>query len=178
MDNLEKRKLPIGEQEYPFSEDYSFFQTGEAHARTLRPAPLQCAAPLVRLRVGKDDSAENSLYVPPVAPTSGGNCETAPQKHIDLFFAEEGREQMSPRAPERRDFLWGHYCHDCPVREACFEYAASYIDWGIWAGTTEAERKKLRGKVQEGEPRTQTKRAKQAIEAGKRRLRKGLKPLG
>lgn len=37
-------------------------------------------------------------------------------------------------------------CGDCATRTACLEYALADRDlYGIWGGTTEAERDKLRG---------------------------------
>jgi WhiB family redox-sensing transcriptional regulator len=36
-------------------------------------------------------------------------------------------------------------CHQCPVQTACLEYAmVTNQDTGIWGGTSEEERKKLR----------------------------------
>lgn len=36
-------------------------------------------------------------------------------------------------------------CQDCPVRNACLDWAINhYQDYGIWGGTTELERQALR----------------------------------
>lgn len=36
-------------------------------------------------------------------------------------------------------------CEKCPVQSACLEWAVVHIeDWGIWGGTSERERRRLR----------------------------------
>lgn len=38
-------------------------------------------------------------------------------------------------------------CLSCPVREECLQYAIdSGSNWGVWGGTTQQERKKLRSR--------------------------------
>jgi WhiB family redox-sensing transcriptional regulator len=53
----------------------------------------------------------------------------------DLFFPERGDDTSGAKA----------VCRECPVREDCLEYAlANGIRYGIWGGTSERERKRLR----------------------------------
>jgi len=53
----------------------------------------------------------------------------------DLFFPEKGE---SIRAPKQ-------VCAACPVRAQCLEYALEHEvgRWGVWGGTTWAERRTL-----------------------------------
>ena len=37
-------------------------------------------------------------------------------------------------------------CRTCPVREPCLRWALNTGDAGVWGGTTEAERRKHRGR--------------------------------
>lgn len=40
-------------------------------------------------------------------------------------------------------------CDECPVKEPCLAYALrNNLDHGVWGGTSERERKRLRGKRQ------------------------------
>lgn len=53
----------------------------------------------------------------------------------EAFFPEDG---ASPRAAKR-------LCEACPMRRACYEYALPISDlYGVWAGTTQAEREGIR----------------------------------
>lgn len=40
--------------------------------------------------------------------------------------------------------LWNEICVDCPVRELCLEHAVDTGEHGIWAGTTERQRTRMR----------------------------------
>jgi WhiB family redox-sensing transcriptional regulator len=35
-------------------------------------------------------------------------------------------------------------CAACPVKEQCLEYALTNREYGVWGGTTEAERRRIR----------------------------------
>lgn len=35
-------------------------------------------------------------------------------------------------------------CHTCPLLDACLDYALRVDEWGIWGGTTAAQRKRIR----------------------------------
>jgi WhiB family redox-sensing transcriptional regulator len=61
--------------------------------------------------------------------------------HTDLFFpvGEVGEEPV--RQAEEAKVV----CFACPVREECLEYAlATDQPFGIWGGTTEAERRAIK----------------------------------
>lgn len=58
-----------------------------------------------------------------------------PQVDNDGFFPDRG---ASPRAAKQ-------VCLSCPVRAECLEYALENDErWGVWGGTSEAERRKMR----------------------------------
>lgn len=56
------------------------------------------------------------------------------QTDLDLFFPEKGGQA----APAKR------LCAACPVREACLAVALEHRELGVWGGTTEAERARMR----------------------------------
>jgi WhiB family transcriptional regulator, redox-sensing transcriptional regulator len=58
----------------------------------------------------------------------------------DLFFPDSSvQEQSIVKAMTKM-------CHQCPIYFECLEYALAVKVDGIWAGTTPAERKRLRKK--------------------------------
>lgn len=63
-----------------------------------------------------------------------GKCKNlSPEEATKRFFLGRGG---SPR-------LARELCDTCPVRQECLDYAILYNEDGIWAGTTEKERKIL-----------------------------------
>lgn len=63
-------------------------------------------------------------------------CKGAP---LELFYAPKGNTGNAKRAKR--------ICNGCPVIKQCFDEAMSQDpidDWGVWGGTTELERKKIR----------------------------------
>lgn len=38
-------------------------------------------------------------------------------------------------------------CSRCPVKQACLDYALTFDAYGIWGGTTQAERRLMRRKT-------------------------------
>lgn len=57
----------------------------------------------------------------------------------DLFFPEGTRVDAVDQR-ERAQAI----CAECPVREACLEYAlANRIDHGVWGGESEAGRRRI-----------------------------------
>lgn len=53
----------------------------------------------------------------------------------EIFFPERGGSSRAARA----------VCNNCPVQEECLRYALTNREqFGIWGGTSERERRKLR----------------------------------
>lgn len=67
------------------------------------------------------------------------NCDGIP---VDAFFPEWQTEGAIPQT-----FLAKKVCGNCLAREECLEYALNNHVLGIWGGTTENERRKLRKKL-------------------------------
>jgi WhiB family transcriptional regulator, redox-sensing transcriptional regulator len=64
-----------------------------------------------------------------------GKCATiSPARADELFYIGKGK---SPKAAKA-------FCAACPVRKQCLFFALYYNEEGIWAGTTDAERKEMR----------------------------------
>lgn len=64
-----------------------------------------------------------------------GKCVSLTPKDADeLFYIGRGK---SPKAAKA-------FCSGCPVRKQCLFYAVYYNLQGIWAGTTDDERKNLK----------------------------------
>lgn len=80
-------------------------------------------------------------------PDLGGS---GPCRDVDpeLFFPDESLEEA--RAKELMSL-----CDGCPVAERCLEYALSRAEAGIWAGTTTAQRKKIRRRARLNNPQQQ-----------------------
>ena len=52
---------------------------------------------------------------------------------------------------ERATAVWAKgICAGCPVRRPCLDHAVRHREIGIWAGTTEAERKDMRRRRRRG----------------------------
>lgn len=69
-------------------------------------------------------------------------AETDPE----VFFPENGRVDLARKAIE--------ICDRCPVRNACLEIAVRDCEHGVWGGTTENQRRKIRAdrrRVQQGQ---------------------------
>jgi WhiB family redox-sensing transcriptional regulator len=45
-------------------------------------------------------------------------------------------------------------CGRCPVQEECLEYALAYYPAGVWGGTSEADRRRIRAKRRRGAVQT------------------------
>ncbi|TDD08103.1 WhiB family transcriptional regulator [Saccharopolyspora terrae] len=64
----------------------------------------------------------------------------------EIFFPEPGRVDLARRAIA--------ICERCPVLEACREKAVLHGELGIWGGTTETQREKIRAarrRIQRGQ---------------------------
>ena len=57
---------------------------------------------------------------------------------INLFFVEGRGDDY-----ESLDYV-RKMCKNCPVLEECFKYALTYNVRGVWAGTTEQQRRQIR----------------------------------
>lgn len=57
-----------------------------------------------------------------------------PEQSDQLFFIKRG-QSVKPAED---------YCSRCPVRKECLNYALLYNELGIWAGTSESERREMR----------------------------------
>lgn len=70
----------------------------------------------------------------------GVPCEDAP----DAFFLEE--EYKDANSSYKIE-LARKLCSECPVRMMCLDYALENLErYGIWGGTTKADREKLLGR--------------------------------
>lgn len=59
----------------------------------------------------------------------------------ELFYAAPG--ERGPRRA-RREEAAKEICARCPVKDRCLEHALTFEVFGVWGGTTEAERTELR----------------------------------
>lgn len=74
---------------------------------------------------------DHPLLAPPEGWQERAACRGA---DVDLFFSHDEADQRQALA----------YCERCPVRQECLEYAIAHREvYGIWGGTTEAERRAL-----------------------------------
>lgn len=55
---------------------------------------------------------------------------------VELFFRED---ELSIKLAKR-------VCADCPLQSTCRDYAVAAEEFGVWGGTTPAERDRLRGR--------------------------------
>ena len=75
---------------------------------------------------------------------SRGNCVGRP---VEDFFADPSRRTFRHAQDARAKLL----CADCPVRQECLEHALSVPEpFGVWGGTTPAERAVLPAPVAHG----------------------------
>ncbi|GAB3671266.1 WhiB family transcriptional regulator [Saccharopolyspora tripterygii] len=65
-----------------------------------------------------------------------GSAPECAETDPEVFFPETGRVDLARQAIE--------ICDRCPVRDACLELAVRDGEWGIWGGTTEKRRRKIR----------------------------------
>lgn len=74
--------------------------------------------------------------------TKLGACRGA---DANLFFPL-GDDRQGDEALEAEvvGYLEEQYCSGCPARKACFEYAVANEKFGVWAGTTSQDRRRLR----------------------------------
>lgn len=78
----------------------------------------------------------------PVYVQKLGACRTADP---GLFFPL-GMDAKDDEAMEEEvvGYLREQYCDGCPARKACYDYALANEKFGVWAGTTSRDRRRLR----------------------------------
>jgi WhiB family transcriptional regulator, redox-sensing transcriptional regulator len=65
-----------------------------------------------------------------------GHCHGTDSR---LFFPGRGESAAEAKA----------ICRECPVRRACLDYAVAHAElWGVWGGTTLAERRNMHAERQ------------------------------
>jgi len=71
----------------------------------------------------------------------------------DAFFTTDKSESSVLRNGKVSMKTWARYdyekeakaiCAECPYKKACLEFALKYSEIGIWGGTTELERRRMR----------------------------------
>ena len=74
--------------------------------------------------------------------TKLGACKAADP---NLFFPL-GQDRAGDEALESEvvGYLADQYCNNCPARKACYDHALADEKYGIWAGTTSKDRRRLR----------------------------------
>lgn len=71
-----------------------------------------------------------------------GSCRTGDGSLTGWFFPDVGDTVAVQRALK--------ICIGCPVQRECFNHADSWNEDGVWGGTTEKERRRLRRMVKQG----------------------------
>ncbi|GAA0402453.1 WhiB family transcriptional regulator [Microbispora corallina] len=61
-----------------------------------------------------------------------------PETDGDVFFAEDDGRGTTPRARA--------ICRGCPVIAECLQWALDHGELGVWGGTTETDRKRMKRK--------------------------------
>lgn len=56
----------------------------------------------------------------------------------DLFYPEPRIQDQEQLAVVKK------ICRSCPVQQACLDWALQYEQYGIWGGTSENERRRMR----------------------------------
>lgn len=65
---------------------------------------------------------------------SQGNCASlTPEQTDELFFIGPGKSSKRAQL----------FCASCPVKRECSNFAITYNEYGIWAGSTEEDRRNL-----------------------------------
>ena len=60
---------------------------------------------------------------------------------VNMFFTEDGSSTFA------EENLLKRTCEACPVKSECLDYALNHAVLGWWGGTSEAQRKRLRQKL-------------------------------
>lgn len=102
-------------------------------------------------------SGPDLFYIPPQKEVGSefmahGNCGTGRFEFDDGQVVVGVKEMINvmyvQTSPEIRRAK--QVCRDCPVKQECLEYALSppFEKWGVWAETSEKERRTIRKKRQ------------------------------
>lgn len=59
----------------------------------------------------------------------------SPEEIDEIFFIKKGQKSKTAK----------RLCANCPIQDACLEFALIYEEQGIWAGTTDLEREHMSG---------------------------------
>jgi WhiB family redox-sensing transcriptional regulator len=84
----------------------------------------------------------------------GGRASLVTRDALPLLWRDGACRATPPKwwqpempEPQQRDeaaMLWDLFCSRCPVMRECLQYALEHRETGIWAGTTERIRRRLR----------------------------------
>lgn len=97
------------------------------NARVIEVMAWQPEVPGTDRHVGRIDASRRE-----VSWQDAGLCAQADPA---LFYPEQGESAAAAR----------RVCRACPVREQCLAYALETgQEWGVWGGTTERERQRVR----------------------------------
>jgi hypothetical protein len=75
----------------------------------------------------------------------------------DAFFTTDKSESSVLRNGKISMKTWARYdyekeakaiCAECPYKKACLKYAMDHSEIGIWGGTTELERKRMKNRTE------------------------------
>ncbi|MET0786103.1 MAG: WhiB family transcriptional regulator [Paenisporosarcina sp.] len=82
--------------------------------------------------------ALNSLPMPTPKDLEWANRQDLPCLDADLLGISfyPGKGYSTRRAQD--------ICQSCPVLETCYEYAVKFEHFGVWGGTSERERQRIR----------------------------------
>lgn len=106
----------------------------------------------------------------PVELQDEGACATARQDR-DLFWPPDS-DKKRPNLQALKASVEAHenYCGTCPVRLLCLDYAVENEEYGIWAGTIDFDRRKLRAELHSN-------RDPEMMEFARNRLAAGYQPF-
>lgn len=62
----------------------------------------------------------------------------------EIFFEPDEKPEVQQRGMSEEQRMAVSLCNGCEVRNACAEYALKWYPAGIWGGTTDSSRIKLR----------------------------------
>lgn len=84
--------------------------------------------------LGADVDSDSVQHSPNTVDLSWQDFAECSSADTDLFFPDQGASTKAAKA----------ICKACIVREDCLEHALMHEKHGIWGGTSERERRKIR----------------------------------